>query len=136
MQEAKRPRRNGFVRRFLAFGLGVAIVLVQLLALHHEAAVAHAQVARTGAFVHAQVLGEHHEVSATAHLHSSDRAPHEDNGCALLSALDHSTVVPHTFGLFASLAPIAQFVGFLPAAPRVVSAQLLHVAPKTSPPVA
>ncbi|HEY4059084.1 MAG TPA: hypothetical protein VGM39_20855 [Kofleriaceae bacterium] len=133
----KRRRRGTLASQLLAFGLGALLVLVQLLALHHEAAVAHAQVARTGAFVHAQALGERHEVSSTAHLHSRERAPDDDNGaCTLLSALDHTTVAPEAIALFASHAPAAQLVVLQPTAASVLVAQPLHVAPKTSPPVA
>lgn len=145
MQEAKRHRRGGLASRgagrvwsrLLSFGLAASIVLVQLLALHHEAAVAHTEVARTGAFVHAQALGEHHEASETSHLHSTNGAPHEDNGaCTLLSALDHSTVVPKTSALLVSHAPTTKLIVAQPAAPPVLSARLLRIAPKTSPPVA
>jgi hypothetical protein len=134
MQEGARHRRSGLASRCLAIGLAAMVVLVQLFALHHEAAVAHAQVARTGAYVHAQALGEYHQLSAASHLHSTDGAPHDDNGaCTLLSALDHSTIAPDAFALFASAAPISHAISQQPIA-RAVVCTPLHAAPKTSPP--
>jgi hypothetical protein len=137
MQVDQRRSRRGGLARLLAIGLAASIVLVQLLALHHEAAVAHTEVARTGAFVHGQALGEHHELSSTSHLHSTNTARHEDSGaCTLLSALDHATVVPAALAPLQAIAPAVHLRVAQPNAPPVVTRQLLLVAPKTSPPVA
>lgn len=128
--------RSAVTSRLLAFALSAIVVLVQLFALHHEAEVTHVKTALTGDYAHAHALGEHHEVSATQHVHSSDSHGHDDSTpCRLLACLDHASVVSAAPSIVVSLALAATTAAFVPASPAFRAPRLLLFAPKTSPPL-
>lgn len=126
--------QHGRARRTLALAAACSILVTGLLALRHETTVAHVREALTGALAHAHALADHHEQSATPHLHGRDVEAHPEAGaCALLAALDHATILADApAGLAAAPSAVALEV---PATDAVITPRALYLlAPKTSPP--
>lgn len=126
--------QDGRGRRAIALVAACCLVLAGLFALRHEAEVAHVREALTGALAHAHELAEHHEHSATPHLHGRDVEAHAEAGaCALLAALEHATILA---GSPATAAAQPAWIALAPPTP-ITAAQarpLYLLAPKTSPP--
>lgn len=121
-------------RRAIALLLAGCVVLSGLAALRHESTVAHVYGALSGELEHAHELADFHELSTTPHLHGRSVDAHGDAGaCALLAALDHSTIVSGS--PTDSTAPRPAAVTTIPlfAFERPTLA-LYRLAPKTSPP--
>jgi hypothetical protein len=123
---AQRPR--GFVR---ALALSVAVLFVGgiVLAMHHQADVAHVRDA-SGASTHG-LETDCHDGTPVTHLHE---VPHEHGGeaCALGDALHPVVRLPE---LLAIATPVAA-ADVVASAPRIalVTFDVLLTAPKTSPP--
>ena len=127
--------RSPVTTRVLAFAVSAIVVLVQLLALHHEGEVTHVKTALTGDYAHAHALGEAHAASTTQHLHSRDSHPHDDGAvCRLLSGLEQASIASTTPTILVALAPCATSIAVVPASAPALPATLLLFAPKTSPP--
>ena len=118
-------------QRSVAFATALILLCVGFLANRHEAEAAHVR-ERSGRVVHAQALAEHHEVSASAHLHG--REVHAHLGECALHAITHAPVV-HAAGVVV-VTPVESTATLVaasaPAAGGAIAAYRL--APKTSPP--
>jgi len=121
-------------RRAIALMLAGCVVFAGLAALRHETTVAHVHGAQTGELAHAHALADYHELSTTPHLHGRDvDAHHEAGRCALLAALDHSTILTCSPTASAVARPSAvPSLAHPPQAPP--SFARYRLAPKTSPP--
>jgi hypothetical protein len=120
-------------RRAVAIATTLTLLCVGFLANRHEAEVAHVR-EHSGRVVHAQELGEHHEVSASAHLHG--REVHEHAGDCSLRALAHERITLAVAVVVAT--PVETTALVAEVAPRVayVASAKYRIAPKTSPPTA
>jgi len=121
-------------RRAIALLLAGCVVLSGLVALRHEASVAHVQDALTGELQHAHALADFHEQSTTPHLHGRNVETGTETGaCELLAALDHATILPTTPAASTAAQLTATVaVAILPFDPPARA--LYRLAPKTSPP--
>jgi len=119
--------------RAIALLLTGCVLFAGLAALRHEATVAHAHGALTGAAEHTHALAELHELSTTPHLHGRNVEAHADGACTLLAALDHSTILTRATCHDAAPRPIIQ-VAQLAVTLTPLAHALYRLAPKTSPP--
>jgi hypothetical protein len=108
------------------------LIVCNLVALAHQAAVAHVLDARTGLARHA-LTTSCRDAAEQTHAHQVPGQPDLDS-CELTAAL-HQPAVAGTSPVLAvtALAPIAHPSTVAPPA-IVLGSALLHVAPKTSPP--
>jgi len=112
----------------------VCLVVASLVALHHEATVAHVRDRATGELVHARHLAERHHVSPIPHLHGRASDEDDDDACLLAGAMHHVAIVARASASTARVhSPAARERGdtVVDAVPR-----LYRLAPKTSPPSA
>ena len=121
-------------RRALALLLTVCTLLAGVLALRHEATVAHVRESLTGALAHAHALAEEHAHDTTPHLHGRDVHAHAEAGtCVLLAALDHSTILARSLA-GTDVPQLVDALGPPLAVAPSVARSLYRLAPKTSPP--
>lgn len=127
-------RRLQVRSRGIAAITAVWLVVCGVLAMRHEAQVAHVR-DRAGAYVHARALLGHH-AGHDADVHGQ-RNPDADAGdCALLTAA-HQPVSAHATAPAVITTARATCVQALPrTAIPAIAAAILRLAPKTSPPVA
>jgi hypothetical protein len=119
-------------RRAAAAVTAVLLLVVGWLGARHEAEVAHVRDQR-GDVVHAQELAEHHEESATAHLHGRESHEHAPGVCQLL-AVTHAPLVAAEAPAALAPAVSAQELG-VPVVERAGGTIAgYRIAPKTSPP--
>lgn len=120
--------------RSLSILTAACLLLGGLFALRHETSVAHVRGALSGELEHAHALAEHHTHDAVPHLHGRDVEDHGEGGaCALLAALDHSTILADSVTTEVSAQPTAVLaVARLALEPSAFA--LYRLAPKTSPP--
>jgi hypothetical protein len=112
----------------------VWLVVCGVLAMRHEAQVAHVR-DRAGAYVHARALIGHH-AGHNADIHGQ-RNPDADVGdCALLTAAHQAASAHVTRPTVVTAARATCVQDTRRAAPPAVVAAILRLAPKTSPPVA
>ncbi len=105
-----------------------------LLAVRHEAHVAHVRDGATGTLHHAHALADVHAQDASPHLHGRHVEAHaEIGGCLLHAALDQSTLAPTLHA--AARAVFSRAVDVpLETDARVARLARYRLAPKTSPP--
>lgn len=109
------------------------VLSVGFLAQRHEAETAHVR-ELSGRIVHAQELAEHHELSASAHLHGREAHRHSGDCSLLALAHERGTIATAPVAIAAAAATYT-----LPAAELhdvVVARAAYRIAPKTSPPSA
>ena len=119
-------------RRAIAILASAWLVAAGLLALRHEAEVAHAIDAHGVAIHGAHAIG--HRAGAPDHLHAGGGA-HPDLACALCAALHQPGATRAATPLTAAIASIVVVTPRAPTAPIAAIARY-RLAPKTSPPVA
>lgn len=110
----------------------LVFVVCSVLAMRHEATVAHARTA-AGAYVHASELAGRH-VGTDSDIHAQRDAESESGECALLTTFHQAARAPLAAPAFA-LAQVASSTVDAPAPPVEPSALAVYrLAPKTSPP--
>ena len=120
--------------RGIAAITAVWLVVCGVVAMRHEAQVAHVR-DRAGAYVHARALIGHH-AGHNADIHGQ-RNPDADVGdCALLTAAHQAASAHVTRPTVVTAARATCVQDTRRAAPPAVVAAILRLAPKTSPPVA
>jgi len=122
------------IRRAVSAVIAACLVVASLLALHHEATVAHVRDRATGELVHARHLAERHHASPIPHIHGRASDDDDDDACPLTGAMHHGAVVDHAVVTAAlGQTQIASVCGDWLGG---VVARLYRLAPKTSPPAA
>lgn len=120
--------------RALSILTAACLLLGGLFALRHETSVAHVRGALSGELEHAHALAEHHTQDAVPHLHGRDVEEHGEGGaCALLAALDHSTVVLEAPATEVA-AQSSELITIPVVAVELTARARYRLAPKTSPP--
>ncbi|HEY1547192.1 MAG TPA: hypothetical protein VGG28_05205 [Kofleriaceae bacterium] len=108
-------------------------MLAGLLGLHHEATTAHVVDPTTGEIRHASArqLGRHTGTHSDYHAVSS-----QDGGgdvCPISTALHQAVETPHAHATIVAAQPVTRSEAVAPPT-TTVTRDVLHVAPKTSPP--
>jgi hypothetical protein len=120
--------------RGIAAITAVWLVVCGVLAMHHEASVAHVR-DRAGAYVHARALLGHH-AGGDADIHGQ-RTPDADAGdCALLTAAHQAASAHVTAPAVVTTVRTSWVQHTRHAAIPAIATAILRLAPKTSPPVA
>ena len=120
--------------RGIAAFTAVWLVVCGVLAMRHEASVAHVR-DRAGAYVHARTLVGHH-AGRDADIHGQ-RNPEADVGdCALLTAAHQPVSASVTGPAVVTTAGVSCVQAPPRAAISAIAAAIYRLAPKTSPPVA
>jgi len=112
----------------------LTLVMVGLLGLRHQAAVAHVA-DQAGRLVHAQTdeaLAAHDRTAHATHLHERAPAGHDDGACSLLAVAHQAAVSTPRFDA-QRIAAAQQLIAIPPQAP-VRTLDGYRLAPKTSPP--
>lgn len=120
-------------RRAVAAAAAALLIFVAWASAWHEAEVAHV-VDRSGVALHAQKLADHHEESASSHLHGRSVDGHAAGACALLATAHAVAIAP-----IAPAAAAIEAIAADPVAPPSMAVRTgiagYRLAPKTSPPV-
>jgi hypothetical protein len=117
--------------RALALVTACTVIACSVLAMQHEAEVAHVRDS-TGVQVHASSV-DCHDATQRTHMHTlPSESAHDPGACALIAAV-HQVAIARPPVTVALVKPVVATVT-PPAVTYARQAPLLHAAPKTSPP--
>ena len=122
------------VRRVFAAVAAVWLVCCGVLAMQHEASVAHVRDPHTGELRHAQSLVGDHTIDQSD-IHGAPSRHAETDECSI-SATFHQAAQPAPARPIVVAPRAAALVELAPAAPALHRATGYRIAPKTSPPEA